>query len=193
MKNIFLSFIPVFFAVDVIGTLPMFLSLTQGFDKRQKSTIIRQSVITAICLSIGFIFAGTAIFTAMGVSVSDFMIAGGMILFCIALMDIIHPGKKRRLPGDTLGVVPLGTPLIAGPAVLTTSLIIINEYGLTASVFSVIGNILLAGGVFYVSDRVIGVLGDAGTRALSKVTGLFLAAIAVMMIRKGFLEILTGI
>ena len=118
------------------------------------------------------------------------MIAGGIILFCIAIIDILNPGKERRMPAKELGVVPLGTPLIVGPAVLTTSLMIISEYGLYATVISVFFNILLAGGVFLLSEVLIKGLGEAGTKALSKVMSLLLAAIAVMMIRRGILQFL---
>jgi multiple antibiotic resistance protein len=97
--------------------------------------------------------------------------------------------KKRRTPMKDIGVVPLGTPLIAGPAVLTTSLIIIGEYGLIATLVSVIVNIGIAGLFFTVSHILIRILGNSGAKALSKVTRLFLAAIAVMMVRKGIIEL----
>ena len=118
------------------------------------------------------------------------MIAGGVVLFGIAILDIIIQEKKRRTPMKDIGVVPLGTPLIAGPAVLTTSLIISSEYGLIATLISVIVNIGIAGLLFSFSHILIRFLGNAGAKAISKVTSLFLAAIAVMMIRKGIIELL---
>ena len=121
----------------------------------------------------------------------DFMIAGGMVLFCIAILDIIIQEKKRRAPIKDVGVVPLGTPLIAGPAVLTTSLIVSGEYGLLATLISVIVNIGIAGLLLSLSHIVIKFLGNSGSKALSKVTSLFLAAIAVMMIRKGITALLS--
>lgn len=185
LKNITLAFIPLFVAVDAIGVLPIFVSLTHGLRKEDRSKIIFHSIITALCLAIGFIFLGKVVFKFLGLKVGDFMIAGGVILFCIAIIDILNPGKQRRLPTKELGIVPLGTPLIVGPAVLTTSLIIITEYGLYATLISVFVNILLAGIIFSFSEILIKGLGEAGTKALSKVMGLLLAAIAVMMIRKG--------
>jgi multiple antibiotic resistance protein len=74
-----------------------------------------------------------------------------------------------------------------GPAVLTTSLVIISEYGLLPTIIAVIGNILFAGLIFDGSYWLIKVLGEAGTKALSKIMSLLLAAIAVMLIRKGIL------
>jgi multiple antibiotic resistance protein len=189
IKHIFLAFIPIFVAVDAIGVLPIYVSLTGGLNRVQKSKIIFQSMITAWCLAAGFIFLGKAIFKILGITVGDFMIAGGAILFCIAITDIINPQKHRRMPASTLGVVPLGTPLIVGPAVLTTSLAILPEFGLFATLVSVLINVALAGAIFRYSDILLKALGETGTKALSKVTSLLLASIAIMMIRKGLTQV----
>jgi multiple antibiotic resistance protein len=190
LKNILLSFIPIFVAVDAVGVLPIFASLTEGLSKKEKTKTIIQSMLTASGMAIGFIFLGKAVFRILGITISDFMIAGGAILFCLAIIDIINPVKERRIPGKDLGVVPLGTPLIVGPAVLTTSLAIISQYGIYSTVLSVIINILLAGLIFNFSGILTKILGQAGSKALSKITSLLLAAIAVMMIRKGIINIL---
>lgn len=189
VKNILLAFIPVFVAVDAIGVLPIFVSLTQGIAKKEKFKIILQSMVTAICLAVGFIFLGKAIFKFLGITIADFMIAGGILLFCIAIVDILNPVKQRRLPSKELGAVPLGTPLIVGPAVLTTSLIIVGEYGIYVTVVSILANIILAGLIFSASEFLITTLGKSGTRALSKFTSLLLAAIAVMLVRKGIMQL----
>lgn len=185
LKNILLSFIPIFVAVDAIGVLPIFVSLTEGLEKSEKAKAIIQSMLTAAALAVGFILIGKLVFRLLGITIGDFMIAGGAILFCIAIIDIINPVKKRRIPGKELGAVPLGTPLIVGPAVLTSSLVIISHYGFIPTLVAVITNILLAGLIFHSSSVLMRFLGDAGTKALSKITSLLLAAIAVMMIRKG--------
>jgi len=185
IKNIFLAFIPIFVAVDAIGVLPFFASFTRGIDKKERLSIVMQSMLTAFCLAVGFIFLGRAIFRLLGITINDFMIAGGAVLFCIAIIDILNPARKRRVPSKELGAVPLGTPLIVGPAVLTTSLIMIDSYGFSAALISVIVNIILAGLIFSFSDLFMKILGDAGSKALSKIFSLLLAAIAVMLIRKG--------
>ncbi len=185
LRNILLSFIPVFVAVDAIGVLPIFVSLTEGLPRSRKAAIIMQSMLTALLLAIAFIFLGKAVFKVLGIMMEDFMIAGGAILFCIAIIDIVNPVKARRLPDEQLGAVPLGTPLIVGPAVLTTTLLVRSEYGLTAAMISVMLNIVLAGVIFSASSVLIKTLGGAGTKALSKIMSLLLAAIAVMLIRKG--------
>ncbi len=187
--NILLSFIPIFVAVDAIGVLPIFVSLTEGATQQQRYRIIVQSVLTALILAIGFIFLGKAVFRLLGITLGDFMVAGGAILFCIAIIDIANPVKTRRLPSEELGSVPIGTPLIVGPAVLTTSMVIISQYGIIPTLISVVANILLAGLIFAFSSVLIKALGESGAKALSKITSLLLAAIAVMLIRKGIVQI----
>ncbi|RLE07042.1 MarC family protein [Candidatus Aerophobetes bacterium] len=188
LKPFILSFIPVFVAVDAFGVLPIFISLTEGMGKKRKLEVVKQSVFTALIIAIAFIFVGKAIFLILGVTVQDFMIAGGVVLFTLSVADLLFPTKQRRT--STVGVVPLGMPLIAGPAVLTTSLMSIDAFGLTPTLLSVILNILLAGFVFSSSDLLMKILGTAGSRGISKVSSLLLAAIGVMMVRKGIMQIL---
>jgi len=190
LKHFALAFIPIFVAVDAIGVLPIFVSITQGIKQKDKIKIIVESMLTAVGLAVSFIFLGNAIFKLLGITIGDFMIAGGAILFCIAIIDILNQDKRRRIPANELGAVPLGTPLIVGPAVLTTSLILLSQHGLYITLISVLVNILLAGLIFIVSDMLIKMLGQAGSRALSKIMSLLLAGIAVMLIRKGITQLL---
>lgn len=191
MGNFLLAFVPVFVAVDAIGVLPIFLNLTEGLDKRQRRTIVFQSFLTALAVAVGFIFLGKAVFGLMGVTVHDFMVAGGAVLFIISTVDLVSGVKfTRQVP--TLGAVPLGTPLIVGPGVLTTSLLLVDLYGLWETLLAVVLNIALACLVFLSADTLERILGRAGSRVVSKVAALILAAIAVMMIRRGLTGILAG-
>lgn len=191
LNEIFLAFIPIFVAVDPIGLLPLFVGLTHRLAKKEKRRIIVQSVATALSLAIAFIVLGKWVFRVMGITVWDFMIAGGVILLCLSIRDLLQPWKERPDFSEEMGAVPLGTPLIVGPAVLTTSLILIDQHGVAATVISVVLNICLVGVTFIWSDFLIKTLGKAGARALSKIMALFLAAIAVMMIRKGLVQLIT--
>ena len=190
IRNILLSFIPLFVAVDAFGVLPIFVSLTDGLAQKGKNRIVTQSIWTASIVAVVFVLVGKLIFRFLGITIADFMIAGGAILFCISITDIINPTQKRRMPSDNLGSVPLGTPLIVGPAVLTISLVLESQYGLIPTIISILLNILLAAAVFRSSFRLITILGQAGTKALSKVMHLLLAAIAVMLIRHGLQQFL---
>ena len=193
LTRVGMSFVPLFVAVDAIGVLPMFLSLTGDLDADRRGRVIRQSLFTAAGLALGFVLLGRAVFRFLGITIGDFMIAGGAILFCLSILDLIQPGtKERRMPSQDLGAVPLGTPLIAGPAVLTTSLVCESQYGVGPTIVSLILNIALAGLLMRSATGLIRVMGDAGSKALSKIMSLLLASIAVMLIRKGVMYVLAG-
>ena len=98
LKDILLAFIPLFVAVDAIGVLPIFVSLTEGLGKAEKSKIIIQSMLTASLLAIGFIFVGQLVFKLLGITIGDFMVAGGALLFCIAIRDLVSSTKESRIP-----------------------------------------------------------------------------------------------
>ncbi|MBN1697261.1 MAG: MarC family protein [Spirochaetales bacterium] len=181
------AFIPIFVAVDAVGVLPIFINFTEGLSPEKRRLIVGRAMIVAAVISIVFLFLGKAIFDFLRIEMADFMIAGGVLLFCIAITDILSQKKRRRIPAEDVGAVPLGTPLIVGPAVLSTSLVIVNEYGPVISLVSVLVNILIAGLVFLAADVIIKIIRPSGARVLSKVTSIILASIAVMMVRKGIM------
>ncbi|MBF0510902.1 MAG: MarC family protein [Candidatus Omnitrophica bacterium] len=191
LNEILLTFIPMFFTVDAIGILPIFASLTQGISRQEKQAIIFQSLVTASLVAMGFIFLGHMIFRFLGITMGDFMVAGGVILFCLAMVDLTSQGKARRGSVTELGAVPIGTPLVVGPAVLTISLMLVSVHGLLVTLIAVFLNIAIVAVVFYYSDVLMSFLGRAGSRALSKVMMLILAAIGVMMVRRGIIEIIS--
>jgi multiple antibiotic resistance protein len=120
--------------------------------------------------------------------VADFKIAGGLVLLAISLRDLLRNEKTQRISQDTIGAVPIGTPLITGPAVLTTIIILLDSYGLVLTVSSFVINLLITWIAFYYATAISNFLGKAGSKAFSKIASLLLAAIAVMMIRKGVLD-----
>ncbi|MBF0489247.1 MAG: MarC family protein [Candidatus Omnitrophica bacterium] len=192
--QILLAFIPMFFAMDPIGILAIFSGLTQDLTIDQKRRIIIQSLMTASLVAIGFIFLGKAIFNFLGISMGDFMIAGGVILFCLSMVDMLGQESATRNPKSVdIGAVPIGTPLIVGPAVLTMALMLTNQFGSGIALIAVLSNIAIVAVVFFFSDILIRLLGTSGSRALSKVMALLLAAIGVMMIRKGVIEIISSL
>ena len=186
MKSVWLCFVPLFVAVDVIGLLPLFISLTSGMNKKQIRKIILQSTITALAVALIFIAVGTGIFKLLNISVADFMIAGGSLLFVISIRDILAADKQpAQVDPESVGAVPIGVPLITGPAVLTTSLLLINEHSALTTSLAIAANILIVGVMFMVAPLINRVLGKTGSKAVSKIISLLLAAIGVMVVRKG--------
>jgi len=192
VENFARAFVSVFVAVDAIGLLPIFIGLTEGIERPVRQKVLLQSMVTAMLVAVGFIALGRAVFSLMGISIGDFQIAGGALLFFIASKNLISETKVDR-EVQVMGAVPLGTPLIVSPAVLTTALMQLPMYGWEITVISVVVNIAIAGAVLLSADFFTRLLGRTGSKAVSKVMSLILAAIAVMMIRMGILEIVRGL
>jgi multiple antibiotic resistance protein len=188
-----LTFVPLFVAMDAIGVLPILVPLTQDMKPNERNRTVRLAVITALGLGLGFVAIGKGIFLFLGIEVSDFLVAGGLILFLLAAKDLIT-GKmfeaQASVGADMLGVVPIGTPLVVGPAVLTTLLILVDQYSIFIVLVSFILNLAIGWLLFAQANRVVAFLGQGGVRATSKIVSLFLAAIAIKMIRQGILAVL---
>lgn len=186
MTSFFACFIPLFVAIDPLGVIPLYLGMTRGMETREIRKVIVLTMITALTLALAFLFLGKQIFIFMGISVNDFKIAGGIILLLIALKMVLSGHEGEQGVWDrTIGVVPLGVPLIVGPASITTMLIQIDAHSLPTVIASLVANLVVVVAVFLCSRSIARVLGTGGMTALSKLVGLFLAAIAVMMMRVG--------
>ena len=135
LKSYLLALIPIFVALDALGLIPVFMSLTHGMNKFQKERLVRRSTITALFVAVAFLFVGKFVFALLGITISDFLVAGGAILFIISIRDILAFHKVPAVGEERLGVVPLAVPLMVGPAVLTTSLILVGSAGLYPTVF----------------------------------------------------------
>ena len=193
LRSFWLCFVPLFVAVDAIGVLPMFMSLTEGLESPTLRRVIYQSVVTATVVGVSFLVVGKAILELLGITVGDFMVAGGSLLFVISVSDLLRAEKvQRRVDPEGLGAVPLGVPLITGPAVLTTSILLLNEHGIVVTAAALVPNVLIAGIVFYFAEAINRGLGNAGAKTASKIASLLLAAIAVMMVRKGVESFIHG-
>lgn len=200
MKEIFdpylLSFIALFVAVDAIGNVPIFMSFVEGTSKKNRRKIIIDSVTTATVLAVLFMLGGKAVLRFIGVTIPDFQIAGGLLLFVIA-SRLLLPHAAKGLLAEThdrdLGVFPLGTPLITGPAVLTTTIMMVDSYGLGPAFASIVVNMLIVWIALEQADFLFKWMGAGGLRAVAKIMYILLAAIGVMMIRRGVLAIMTGV
>ena len=191
MKEFWLCFVPLFVAVDAVGVLPLFISLTEGIEQAQLKKVVVQSVVTASTVALVFLIFGPVLLRFMGITVADFMIAGGILLFAIALSDLLTGEKRHRLiDHGSLGAVPIGVPLITGPGVLTTCILLVGIHGQVLTAAAVLANVALAGVIFAFSAPITRVIGRTGAKTLSKVASLLLAAFAVMLIRKGIAGVL---
>ncbi len=193
ITDYFLAIIPIFVAIDVIGTLPIFLSFTFRMREKERALVVRQSILTGFAISIGFLILGKFIFKALGITPDDFKVAGGLILLIIAVTDLLFPRSMFRSPGQSIediGIVPIGVPLIIGPGALTAILLCVDLYGYLPTLFSLVVNLLAVLFVFSFAGRVLNILGEGGAKATAKVISILLASIGVMMMRSGLVHIL---
>jgi multiple antibiotic resistance protein len=193
LRELGLTFVPLFVAMDAMGNLPIFLALTQETKAAHRRRTVHLSTLTALGVGLGFVAIGKAIFLLLNIEVADFFVAGGIILLVLAIKYLIT-GKmmetENSSASEMVGVVPLGTPLVVGPAVLTTLLLLIDQYFIAIVVVSFILNLVIQWLFFREANRIVDFLGDTGVSAISKITMLLLAAIAVKMIRQGILTML---
>lgn len=192
LKTFLLSFIPLFVAIDIIGTVPLFLGLTEDYTERDKKKLIRDAVIAAFIIAVIFLVGGKIILQFLGITIDDFRIAGGIILLILSVNDILFTSDDAKSGENSIGIVPLGIPLIIGPAALTTILILLDQFGFYMTVISMVLNFIIVWVVLVFSRFVINIMGEGGTKAFAKIAALFLAAIAVMMIRVGIVNLIKG-
>jgi len=194
IKPYVLAFIPIFFAVDIIGTIPIFLSLTETVSEKQRKKIVLDSVVTATLLAVVFSCLGKLILKGLGITIFDFKVAGGILLFILSVY-LLLPGKSRDFVAQSLtediGIFPLATPLITGPAVLITTMMLLDTAGPIVTLVALFFNMLIAWIALRCSGTLLKLLGDSSIKALSKISYIFLAAIGVMILRQGISGLLT--
>ena len=181
------AFIPLFVAIDPIGLAAIFLGLGQSVAPERRQQIANQATWTGGLVALGFLLLGQSVFTAVGISVSDFQVAGGLILFILAAKDLIQSAAEPEKPPEDFGVVPLGMPLIAGPASITTLLVLAQSQaiGLVVTLVALVANLAVVVLALQYSAWLGRKIGPTGLRAISKIIAMLLAAIAVSMIRQG--------
>ncbi len=190
LREFLVAFVAMFVAVDVLGVIPLYLHLSAGLPPEERRLLPQQSVLTATLVGLGFLLVGDAVFRVLGITVSDFQIAGGVLLVILSLHDLLSPpGKAGPSPIGRIGAVPLGTPLIVGPAALATLALLLQNHGLTVVLVAFGANMLAA----YVVLRYAGVLGrvfgQAGAEVIAKVANLLLAAFGVSLVRRGLMDL----
>lgn len=164
--------------------------MTKNIYTDKKRRIINQAAITSVLISVSFIFFGRGIFRFLGITIADFRISGGILLLILSINDLLFSdGSRRDTTGDSIGIVPIGMPLIIGPGVLTTLLLSVGSNGYNATLIALFLNVALVWLCFIFSDQILKVIREPGATAVGKVFSLLLAAIAVMMIRVGVFEI----
>ncbi len=181
------AFIQIAIAIDVLGILPLYLGMVENVPEDRKKSVLRASLLAGLVVGIGFTLLGRAAFRVLSIEIYDFEIAGGLILLLIGVLDLVGEEKTMRKPAEAFGIVPLGIPLIVGPAVISVMFLLVDQTGILATVAAFIANLIVVGLTFRYAPYVSRFLGKDGMKAISKVMMLILIAVGVRMLRLGIM------
>lgn len=198
------AFLPLFVALNIPGVLPLYIGMTESLEARARRALLLRAMTVAVVLALLMLFAGEVIFRTLGITVHDLRVGGGLILLVLSITDLVFGDLRKRRGGNgdadehdadasnahELAVVPLGIPLIIGPAAITTILVTQGQFGLVLTLTSILVNMALVYAAFAFGPRLLARFGAGFSKAVAKVASLFLAAIAVAMIRAGIVGML---
>jgi multiple antibiotic resistance protein len=195
----------VLFIVDPIAVIPTYLVITQGETKAQRAVTARRACIAAALILIAFALGGSLIFQVFGITMEAFRIAGGLILWVVA-MDMLHgqrstqesrPEIAEGRVKEDVAVTPLAMPMLAGPGAISTIMVLAGQARTMPEKFAVYAAILLTMVISWivlrVGERVVAKMGQTGIRVMTRIMGLLLAAIAVQFVITGVRDALKGL
>lgn len=178
--------------MDPLGNAPIFVSLTSGRSAREVRQLVVAAVGAAAALIIGFAVFGEAVLRYLNVSVDALSIAGGLLLLLVAL-DMMRGQDLTMGSTESTLLVPLATPLLAGPGAIASAMVLSRQYDTTGGRIAVIAGILVAvlvvGVALLAADVLSRLVRPSVVHFLTRVFGLLLAAIAVELVAEGVVNI----
>ena len=190
MEGLFEAFIALFVIMDPIGNLPIFINLTKGMPIKEVKRNVDRSIFVAGVLLFIFLFFGLQVFDFFGIDLDSFQIAGGIVLLIIGILYVFGASLKYVNLHENDLSVPVGTPLLTGPGVITTTIILVKENGTLVTVIAAFLTLLATWIILMNSSRLYKILGEHWANAISRIMGIILAAIAVRFITEGVLNII---
>jgi multiple antibiotic resistance protein len=196
------TFTSVLFIVDPIAVIPSYLVVTRSETPTQRASTAKRACFAAAILLVAFAIGGTAIFKVFGITLPAFRIAGGLILWVVA-MDMLHAQRSTQESSpeiregevkDDVALTPLAMPMLAGPGAISTVMVLAagaHTIGQKAAVYtSIVVTAFLSWIVLRLGERLVQRMGQTGIRVMTRIMGLLLAAIAVQFVISGAQEAL---
>ena len=201
------TFSAVFFVVDPLAVVPLFIAMTPGDDARKRAGMAARACLVATAVLLAFAVGGQALFHLFAITLPAFRIASGILLLMTALEQLqSRSPPATRTTGielaeaaakDDISIVPLAMPLLAGPGAIATVMVLASESRTPMQTGTVIGSVLLTMALTWallrVAERVDRFLGPTVRAILVRVTGLLLAAVGVQFILSALLEAFPGL
>lgn len=196
----------IFAVLNPIGAVPTLMVLTENFTIRERLGVVTKSVLVAGGMIIGFMLIGVYIFSILGIDISDFKVAGGILLFKVAFdmlqgktsnTKLTQQETQETLEREAIGIVPIGTPLLAGPGSITTAIIYFNNGavdipGKIVVFIAIVTVLVISYFVLRYSVPLFSRIGKTGSLLISRIMGLLLASIAIEFITSGLLSIVSS-
>jgi multiple antibiotic resistance protein len=185
------AFVLLFLVMDAFGNIPLFLSAVAPVAPERRRRVIARELVIALAILVVFLFAGPLVLRGLGISEEALSIAGGIILFIIALRMIFpqHGSMAEELQGEPL-IVPLAIPFVAGPSALATVMLVMSENPARWPTW--LAALLLAwaatAAILLGAERLARFLGQRGLVALERLMGMVLTAVAVEMFLRGLFD-----
>lgn len=177
LKEIFTAGMILFAVIDIIGNIPLVISLRKKVGHIQSE---KASIVSGIIM-IAFLFVGEEILKLIGIDTNSFAIAGSFIIFFLALEMVLGVNLFKDEEPDTASIVPLAFPMIAGAGTLTSLLSLRAEYNVINIIIAIVINIIIVYVILKSSSRIERLLGRSGINIIRKVFGVVLLAIAVKL------------
>lgn len=195
----FLSvFIPIFIIIDASGIVPVYISLTERFSEEERKKIVNRSIVVAIIVLFAFAFFGNFIFDFLNISIQALEIAGGILLFLIAI-DMLFARKSRTvysedqekesMERESIAIFPLAIPLLTGPGAITTVMVLMNTTQTLVEkamiIMAIILTFIIAKILLDKSSSLMRFLGKTGLQVITRIMGIVVATIATQFIING--------
>ncbi|MEM3403494.1 MAG: MarC family protein [Nitrososphaeria archaeon] len=179
--------------LDPFTNAPYFYTLTKELNPDTRSSIIKKSVVVAALILLIFAVFGDIVLTSLDIKVDDFRIAGGMILLIYSILGLLEIPLMPKKDVEKISIVPMATPLLAGPGALTLVIYIKYTLGFLVAVLSIVVSVFITLVILLAGGTMLKLLGRNGTLVLDKMMSMLMAAYAVSIIREGFLNIIATV
>jgi len=184
------AFVTLLVIMDPFGGLPVFMTLTKDYsEERAKHSAHRAIRVSLILLTI-FVFIGEGVLAFFGISIFSFQVGGGLILLLLGLLYVLNIsiGDDKDYSKDI--VIPMATPLIAGPGAITAIILLVSQYGFWVPLVAMLVNLLIFWAAMYYARYIKQFIGEQGLEIMSRIMGLLLVALAIEMIRTAWTDLL---
>lgn len=189
------SFVTLLVIFDPPGATPIFLALVSDKSERERRRLAWQAAFVSLFVIATFAIFGRLILDYMNVSIEALQAAGGLLLLYVSLELLTGKTSEAESVGTNIGMVPLGTPLLAGPGAIVATMIFVQQAGTAEKIgglaLAIIAVHLVIGLVLMMSTKILKLIKESGVTLLARIAGLLLAAIAVQMLADA-IKVLAG-